>query len=143
MQQQEQLPKAIGIEALGQSDFELSDKAEDIRGRIVRDSSGAEIGTVEELLIDRDESKVRFVRISSGGVLGFGAKRYLLPVELISRTSDDAVHIDRSRTDVESAPAYEPELVADRERLAGLYGHYGYTPYWAPGYLYPPFPPRR
>ena len=46
----------------------------DIRGRTVIDSDGAEVGTVDDLLIDEEEDRVRFLRIGSGGILGMGRR---------------------------------------------------------------------
>ena len=43
------------------------------------------------------------------------------------------------RQSVVGAPRYDPELV-DRRYLDDLYSHYGYVPYWGPGYVYSPYP---
>jgi hypothetical protein len=55
------------------------------------------------------------------------AARVFIPVELVERLTVDDVGIDRPRTQVARAPKYDPELVDHDERLASLYGHYGYT----------------
>jgi sporulation protein YlmC with PRC-barrel domain len=114
-------------------------EGEDIRGRKVFDSSGDEIGRVEDLMIDDRGSKVRFLEVSHGGFLGIGESHVLVPVDAVVRVAPDAVHINRSRDHVAASPRYDPQLVDDRY-YEELYGYYGYMPFWGAGYMYPPFP---
>ena len=124
---------------LSDTNLTLADGAEDIRGLKVLDMSGEELGTVNDLFIDEQERKVRFLEISSGGFLGLGATKFLLPVEAITRISVDVVHINQSRERVAGAPQYDPTLVEERY-VSDVYSHYGYPPYWGPDYHYPPYP---
>jgi CBS domain-containing protein len=103
------------------------------------DVSGEELGTVNDLFIDEQERKVRFLEISSGGFLGLGTTEFLLPVDAISRLSVDLVHINQSRERIAGAPRYDPALVEERY-VSDVYSHYGYPPYWGPDYHYPPYP---
>jgi sporulation protein YlmC with PRC-barrel domain len=115
------------------------DRAEDIRSRKVLDAAGKDIGHIEALLIDEEEEKVRFLRVASGGFLGMGQSKVLIPVEAISQIDRDVVHLDQTRERIADAPKYDPELVDDRY-YEGLYGYYGYPPFWGAGYVYPPYP---
>jgi sporulation protein YlmC with PRC-barrel domain len=124
---------------LSDSDWTLADRAEDIRGRDVIDTAGEELGEVNDLFIDDREHKVRFLEVSTGGFLGLGATKFLLPVEAITRITEDTVYVNQSRERVAGAPRYDPTLI-DERYVSDLYGHYGYPPYWGPGYRYPPFP---
>jgi CBS domain-containing protein/sporulation protein YlmC with PRC-barrel domain len=124
---------------LSDTNLTLADRAEDIRGLKVLDMSGEELGTVNDLFIDEQEHKVRFLEVSSGGFLGLGATKFLLPVEAITRLSVDVVHINQSRERVAGAPRYDPTLVEERY-VSDVYSHYGYPPYWGPDYHYPPYP---
>ena len=124
---------------LSDSDWTLADPAEDIRGRDVIDTTGEELGEVDDLFIDDRERKVRFLEVSTGGFLGLGATKFLLPVEAITRITEDTVYVNQSRERVAGAPRYDPTLI-DERYVSDLYGHYGYPPYWGPGYKYPPFP---
>ena len=126
---------------LDETHFDLADPEIDVRGRRVLDRDGEEIGEVKGLLIDDDERKVRFLDVESGGFLGIGAETRLVPVDVVMNVSDDEVHVDESRERVHAAPAYDPDLVEQPEDYWGsYYGHYGRTPYWTPGYAYPPYP---
>jgi sporulation protein YlmC with PRC-barrel domain len=125
---------------LGDTDLTVANPDEDIRGRKVVDRQGEELGHVDALLIDDRESKVRFLRIASGGFLGLGEHTFLLPVDAITRITADQVTVDQTRERVAGAPRYDPDLVYDRDYYGDVYGYYGYGPYWAPGYVYPAYP---
>ena len=61
-----------------------------------------------------------------------------------SRIGDDAVYINQTRQRISEAPPYDPDLihedVGDESYYGHVYRHYGYPPYWGPGYVYPPYP---
>jgi len=124
---------------MSEADLTTRDRAEDIRDRKVVDAAGEEIGKIDALLIDDQENKVRFLRVASGGFLGMGKSKVLIPVEAIKKIEEDVVHIDQTRDHVSNAPGYDPDLVED-SYYEGLYGHYGYLPYWGAGYTYPAYP---
>ena len=123
---------------LKDSQLTTSDSAEDIRSRKVVDAAGEDIGEIDDLLIDDQEKKVRFLRVASGGFLGMGKDKVLIPVEASKKIEDDVVHVDQTRERIAGAPNYNPELVDDLY-YGGLYGYYGFQPYWTAGYVYPPY----
>lgn len=124
---------------LSDTNLTLAEQAEDIRALKVLDLAGEEVGTVNDLFVDEQERKVRFLEVSSGGFLGLGATKFLLPVDAISRITPDVVHINQSRERVAGAPRYDPTLVEERY-ASDVYSHYGYPPYWGVDYTYPPYP---
>jgi sporulation protein YlmC with PRC-barrel domain len=124
---------------LSDSDLALAKREEDIRGRTVFDMAGEELGEVNDLFIDEQDHKVRLLEVASGGVLGLGTTKFLIPVDAIRRITEDAVYISQSRERVAGAPRYDPALV-DQRYVSDVYGHYGYPPYWGPDYRYPPYP---
>ena len=125
---------------LGDTDLTVRDPAEDVRGRKVVDRHGDEIGTVDGLLIDQDEAKVRFLQVGAGGFLGLGERHFLIPVDAITRIDPDHVHVDQTRKRIVGAPTYDPSLAREPTYYEDLYGYYGYAPYWGPGYVYPRYP---
>ncbi|MDG4767696.1 PRC-barrel domain-containing protein [Solwaraspora sp. WMMD406] len=125
---------------LGDTGEMVADPAEDIRGRKVHDAEGNEIGKVDDLLVDEAEHKVRLLRLEHGGILGFGATPSFVPVDAITRITDDVVHINESRDRVAGAPPYDPELVSQDKYYEDLYGYYGIPPFWGVGYVYPGYP---
>jgi CBS domain-containing protein len=124
---------------LSDTQLTLADRSEDIRGRKALDMADEELGKIDDLLIDEREQKVRFLQVASGGFLGLGTTKFLLPVDAIMRITPDAVYINQTRERIAGAPRYDPELV-DERYVSDLYGHYGYPPYWGLGYEYPPYP---
>lgn len=103
-----------------------------MRGLTVRDVSGESSGTVADLVVDVESDRVRMLRITHGGLLGFGAEVSLLPVEAVTRLAEDEVVVDQTRDRVASAPVYDPELEDQTGFYDSLYGYYGYAPYWVP-----------
>ncbi|MBW3637866.1 MAG: PRC-barrel domain-containing protein [Armatimonadetes bacterium] len=124
---------------LSDSNLTVAAIEEDIRGRKVFDSSGEEIGHVDDLLIDQAENKVRFLQVASGGILGLGETKFLIPVDAIRRIDAEHVHIDQTHERVAGAPRYDPDL-EDDSYYTNVYGYYGYAPYWGAGYVYPGYP---
>ena len=75
--------------------------------------------------------KVRFLLVEHGGFLGFGETKSLIPVEAVTKITEQLVYVDQSRERVAAAPGYTPDLVDDRPHHAGIYGHYGYATFWS------------
>jgi hypothetical protein len=122
----EKVPQLV---RLRDTDQTVSSSDEDIRGRMAKDKNGHDLGTIEGLLIDEAERKVRFMEVGSGGFLGLGESKSLIPVEAITRMTPDAVYIGHTREHVAGAPRYDPELVhSELEYFFNLYPYYGYAP---------------
>lgn len=134
---QKTAPNMVKME---ESELTLANSDEDIRGRNVVDSAGEDIGDVKDLLIDEDEAKVRFLQVGSGGFLGIGDETFLIPVDAITHIDDNAVRVNLTRDRVRQGPTYDPTMVRDDEYWNTAYSHYGFLPFWAPGYRYPTFP---
>jgi hypothetical protein len=122
----ENVPRLI---RLRDADQTVSSSDEDIRGRMAKDKDGHDLGTIEGLLIDEAERNVRFMEVASGGFLGLGESKSLIPVEAITRVTPDAVYIGHTREHVAGAPRYDPELVhTELEYFFNLFPYYGYPP---------------
>jgi len=127
------------LHTLKEADQTIADPNYDIRGRDVIAKDGEKIGKVDALLVDENEGKVRFMRVEAGGFLGIGAKKWLVPIDAITRVDSDHVYVDQTKQRFTSAPVYDPTVVSknDNDYWGGLYNYWGYGPYWAPGYRYP------
>jgi sporulation protein YlmC with PRC-barrel domain len=113
-------PDFTTLSLLGDSDLTIADADEDIRGRIVRDKDGTEIGKVDDLLIDTDDRRVCFMRVESGGFLGMGETRVFIPIDAITMVTDVAVWIDQSHEHVSREPRHEPRLVTEQRYLGNM-----------------------
>jgi hypothetical protein len=126
---QEDAQKVPRLTRLRDTDQTVSSSDEDIRGRMAKDKDGHDLGTIEGLLIDDAGRKVRFMEVGSGGFLGLGETKSLIPVEAITRMTPDAIYIGHTREHVAGAPRYDPELVhTELEYFFNLYPYYGYPP---------------
>jgi len=114
------------------------ESTDDVRGMSVVDRDGEQIGTVDTLVIDEKEKRVRFLEVGSGGFLGIGEEKRLVPVDAVVRVDEDAVRVDTTRETIRSGPGYDPDVVEyEPEYFGDVYGYYGFSPFWAPGYVYP------
>jgi sporulation protein YlmC with PRC-barrel domain len=136
------IPANASLLRLSNTGLVLADASQDVRGLPVKDVEGATIGKVVDLLIDDTEKRVRFLLVSTGGVLGIGEERFLVPVDAIAAIHKDHVHIARTRDHVTSGPRYDPQVTHEQQEplFADAYAFYGVLPFWAAGYAYPGFP---
>lgn len=130
-------PTADTLIPLSETTLTVADPRADVRGLTVVDANGEDVGSVDDLLVDSGETKVRFLRVRRGGFLGIGAEHFLVPVEAVREVTDDTVHIDRDGSRLTDAPGYDPDVAEDPIYFGGLYSWWGYT---APGYVYPGYP---
>ena len=122
--------KLATLSRLGDHDRTIASSDQDIRGRMVRDKDGLEVGRVEGLLVDDSHRRVRFMEVGSGGFLGLGERKSFIPVNAITSMTADEVHISHTREHVAGAPRYDPDLVKDESHyFLSLYPYYGYMGY--------------
>jgi sporulation protein YlmC with PRC-barrel domain len=95
----------IGLVRLGDSDFVPANPEDDLRGKAAYDAQGQRIGGVEDLYIDRQEREVRLLEVGTGGFLGIGKKRFLVPVEAVVEVAEDRITIEPGRTEKVEGPA--------------------------------------
>ncbi len=95
----------IGLVRLGDSDFVTANPEDYLRGKGVYDPHGQRMGSVEDLYVDRQEREVRFLEVGTGGFLGIGERRFLVPVEAVTRVSEDRVIVEPERTEKAEGPA--------------------------------------
>lgn len=95
------------------------------------DREGQKMGFVDDLLLDANDSQIRFIQIAHGGLLGISRNHFLMPVNAITKIDDQYVHIDRSRNDVERKTLYAPRLVEGAD--TGGQGWWEKGPDGAPG----------
>jgi sporulation protein YlmC with PRC-barrel domain len=113
---------------LSELDLPLEEPWQDTRGLDVYDITDEQIGSVEDLYVDREARQPRFVVVSAGGFLGVGKKHLLVPVEEVSRdVSEERVTVSESRDKVLNSPEFDPDVgvpPADLQRAIEAY--YGY-----------------
>ena len=104
-----------------------------LKGDSVRNSSGDDLGTVDDIMIDLPSGRIAYVVLSFGGVLGMGNKLFAAPWEVLRVDEDEKCLIcDVDRSVLETAPGFDknnwPDM-ADPAFAARIHGHYGTTPW--------------
>lgn len=125
---------------LSDTNLTLGHPSEDVRGSKVIDSDGEDIGHIDDLMIDDQHHKVRFLIVAAGGFLGIGEKKFWIPVDAVTATSDETVNVDTTVAHIKSAPVYDPDIIKSQPYANDVYAYYGFAPYWGAGYIYPPYP---
>ena len=75
----------------------------ELRQRDVLDSGGRLFAQVVNIYVD-DDGNFRFVDVAMGGLLGFGKKHQLVPVEAIAEEDPGSITLMVDRRTVENAP---------------------------------------
>jgi sporulation protein YlmC with PRC-barrel domain len=102
----------IGFVKFSNSDFVFENPEQDIRGKDVYDTYGEQIGSVDDLYIDRQERKVRFLEVGAGGFLGIGEKHFLVPVASVTEVGEVRVTIEPGREKVAGSSPFDASVVA-------------------------------
>jgi sporulation protein YlmC with PRC-barrel domain len=118
--------------SLEQGAIDLATDADDVRGLVVLDSSGHRVGEVDDILVDEEHRRARMLVVASGGVLGLGAHRRLVPVEAVARVSDH-VRLHHVEASVLHGEDQDGASLEPRDSAA-VYRSYGCTPYWDPAH---------
>ena len=122
-----------GIQAnlvnLNDTDLHLEEPWQDLRGLDVHDSNGEQIGSVEDVYVDREERVARLLVVSAGGFLGIGKKHFLVPVEEVKRAVDaDRITVEHPRDKVLESPEFDPDKEPDFDALQrSVYAYYGHS----------------
>jgi hypothetical protein len=96
------------------------------RGKKMVDAGGDKIGTIEDILLDRQTGEPAWAAVKTGL---FGMKHTLVPIGDAEPVGEDEVRVNLDKETVKSAPRVDPggELSAEEERR--LWEHYGRSDY--------------
>lgn len=95
---------------------------------------GADIGRIEELMIDVTTGRVAYAVLSFGGFFGIGGKLFALPWSAL--TVDEAKKrfvVNVTKDALDKMPGFDKEHwpdLSDLEYAQGVYRQWGVTPYW-------------
>ena len=108
------------LQELDHSDFEIVKGEPDIRGWDVRNSHGQKIGEVEELVVDAQQKKVRYMVVDlDDNELKLQHRKVLLPIGLaqLHEKDDDVMLPNVTAEHLGALPAYDKDLLTpDVER---------------------------
>lgn len=116
------------LQELGESDFEVVDGQPDIRGWDVRDTQGKKIGEVEELIVDAQQKKVRYMVVDlDDNELDIDDDReVLVPVGLAELHEDDdnVILPNITAAQLTALPEYDDDELTDdlERRISSAFG---------------------
>ena len=113
---------------LSELDVPLEESWQDIRDLDVYDVADQQIGTVEDLYVDRQARLASYLVVSAGGFLGIGKKHFLIPVEEVSRdVGEERVTVTVPKEKVLNSPEFDPDLgVPDADLQRAIDAYYGH-----------------
>ena len=113
---------------LSEFDLPLEESWQDMRGLDVYDITDEQIGSVQDIYVDREVRLPSYLVVSAGGLLGVGKKHFVVPVEEVSRdVGEDRVTVMVPKEKVLNAPQFDPDVgvpdAALQRAIDAYYGH--------------------
>lgn len=109
--------------------------ASKIIGEAVTNSQNENLGKIHELVIDAKDGRLAYAVLSFGGFMGMGNKLFAMPwkaFEFAATENKLILNVDKEK--LKAAPGFDQNAkwpdFTDRTWGAGIYGYYGYEPYW-------------
>src|ERR1700753_4256320 len=79
--------------------------ASKVKGTSVYNNSGDKIGTVEDVVLDKQSNQIMFAALGFGGVLGMGEKYYPVPWSMLNYDEDKGGYVvPLSKDRLDNAP---------------------------------------
>jgi sporulation protein YlmC with PRC-barrel domain len=108
--------------------------AKQVQNATVYNTALEKLGTIEDVMIDKETGRVAYAILSHGGFLGIGDQYYPLPWEKLHYDLEMGGYIvDISQDVLQGAPSYTDEATAawhDDDWGRSIYAHYGVEPFW-------------
>ena len=109
--------------------------ADTLVGNQVVNRQDQPLGDIEDIMLDVTQGRIAYAVLSSGGVLGLGAKLFAVPWGALTLDADRKCFIlDASKESLEKAPGFDNDRwpdAADQRWHEQVHQHYGSTPYWS------------
>jgi hypothetical protein len=103
-----------------------------VEGTRVYGADGKHIGSIERLILGKQDGRVAYAVLEFGGFMGIGRDHYPLPWEKLSYdTQLDGYRIDLTKEQIEGAPSYaDDDDTWYNDNGRRVYDYYGVPPYW-------------
>jgi sporulation protein YlmC with PRC-barrel domain len=109
-------------------------RAKKVIGTDVKDTSGARIGQIEDVVLDKQSNNIMFAVVGFGGFLGMSEKYHPLPWESLNYDEDEGAYVvNYTRAQLEAAPTGSiDELTREdgRQFRDRTYEYYKAPRYW-------------
>ena len=91
-----------------------------VKGTSVYNGEGDRIGTVEDIVLDKQSNRILFAAVGFGGFLGAGEKYYPIPWSMLDYRQDKNGYVlPLTRDWLENAPAYDLEDLTTHDGSQG------------------------
>ncbi len=108
--------------------------ADKVEGTNVYNGTGDKLGSIDNVMIDKQTGKVAYAMMSFGGFLGLGEKYHPLPWSLLKYdTGKGGYLVNLDKRTLEGAPMYgENDTINWEDQAWGkkVHDYYGVPPYW-------------
>lgn len=108
--------------------------ATSLNGTNVVNLQGEDVGHVEDMMIDLHNSRISYVVLSFGGILGIGNKLFAVPFESFTIDQDNERFIlDVNKDRLKDAPGFDKDnwpQTSNRDFQTEVYTFYSVDPYW-------------
>ena len=110
--------------------------ASKVRGTPVYNDAGDKIGTVEDIVLDKQSNQIMFAALGFGGVLGMGEKYYPVPWSMLDYSEDKGGYVvPLNKENIDQAPAYELKDLTKHDGSLGsirekTYSYYNVSRDW-------------
>lgn len=109
-------------------------KTSEVIGVDVENTQGEDLGSVEEIILDKVTGNVRYVVLSFGGFMGMGDKLFALPWNSLSYDENKGSFIlNVAKEKLEKAPGFNKENwpnFSDKKWAKDIFDYYDSEPYW-------------
>ena len=101
-----------------------------VKGTTVYNEGGDKIGTVEDIVLDKQSNQILFAALGFGGVLGMGEKYYPVPWSLLDYDKEKGGYVAPLNKDVlDNAPSCSLEDLTKHDGSLGSIREQSYTYY--------------
>jgi sporulation protein YlmC with PRC-barrel domain len=108
--------------------------ADQVQGTYIYNPAGDNLGSVQDVMIDKVSGRIAYAVVGFGGFLGIGDRHYPLPWEKLKYDpSMGGYVVDLDRRTLEGAPSYATNEAAGWEDPAWgrrVDDYYGAHPFW-------------
>jgi sporulation protein YlmC with PRC-barrel domain len=113
---------------LNDTNVHLDEPWQDLRSHDVYDINDDQIGSVEDVYVDREQREARLLDVSAGGMLGIGKKHFLVPVEEVKRdVNEERITVEHPKEKVMESPEFDPDNGLKLDLQRAIYAYYGHS----------------
>ena len=109
-------------------------RAKKVLGTNVKDTSGQKIGSIEDVMLDKESNNIMFAVVGFGGFLGMAEKYHPIPWSSLEYDEDENAYVvNYTKAQLQAAPAGSIDDLGRNDGLAfrdKTYDYYKTERYW-------------